>query len=110
MCCRSYLYAADLAIWLWTILFQGKACRPYNVGSDQEITIADLAETVASVLGAPLSSTTPSSSTSQPVHTLPPPSRYVPSIDRARNELGLSTRTQLQEAVQKTMDYLSWFE
>jgi dTDP-glucose 4,6-dehydratase len=106
---RSYLYAADLAIWLWTILFRGQACRPYNVGSDQEITIADLAEAVASVLGAPLSSTTPSSSTSQPVHTLSP-SRYVPSIERARNELGLSTRTQLQEAVQKTMDYLNWFE
>lgn len=109
---RSYLYAADLAIWLWTILFKGTACHPYNVGSDQEITIAQLAETVASVLGGSVQL----SSTSQPlnpstisINTTTPnfnssPSRYVPDLKNART-LGLEVRTPLIEAIRKTAQW-----
>lgn len=96
---RSYLYAADLSVWLWTILFRGEACHPYNVGSDQEITIAQLAATVASTIGgsikAPTSTPNVNSSTSH----------YVPSIDRAKIRLDLNVCIPLQESIQRTTSW-----
>jgi len=97
---RSYLYAADLAIWLWTILFKGEYCHPYNVGSDQEITIADLAQTVASTVGgsvAPLPLSTLNLNT--------PVSRYVPCVERARSELGLNVKNELARSISSTTSW-----
>ena len=95
---RSYLYAADLAIWLWTILFKGKSCHPYNVGSDVAVSIAGLAEEVARIAGS-------SHEVRIEKIALPgkPPERYVPSIKRAQNELGLSVKIPLQESIRRTM-------
>jgi dTDP-glucose 4,6-dehydratase len=97
--CRSYLYAADLAIWLWTILFKGEACHPYNVGSDKAITIGDLAEELVSALGDGHKKLIKASTGAT--------SRYVPSIIHSQKELGLVDWVKRKEALLKTY---SWWQ
>lgn len=92
---RSYLYAADLAIWLWTLLIRGESARPYNVGSDQDLTIGDLARAVAENTVPE----TPIEIARQP--TGAPPSRYVPCVDRARVELGLTPLIPLNKGIRR---------
>lgn len=97
---RSYLYAADLAIWLWTILVRGRSCRPYNVGSEQAISIAGLASEVRQALGS-----------HQPIHIAVRPrpgaalEQYVPDTARAREELGLLAQVSLKDAIARTAQW-----
>lgn len=94
---RSYLYAADLAVWLWTLLFKAPSARAYNVGSADDINILGLAETVSASLGA--------NSEIQIAHTpnlSRPLSRYVPSVNRATSELDLSLSIPLSSAIRRT--------
>lgn len=100
---RSYLYSSDLMIWLWTILFRGEAGRSYNVGSEESITIAQLANEVArhfSDLGVSIAK--------KPMLNASPVC-YVPSTARARSELGLKQTINLQEAIRRTVVYYASF-
>jgi len=91
---RSYLYAADLAIWLWTLLLRGESCRIYNVGSEADLSIAELAETVRKVVAPGIEILIAKS----PVPGAPV-ARYVPSVQRAENELGLKARISLADGI-----------
>jgi nucleoside-diphosphate-sugar epimerase len=97
---RSYLYASDLAIWLWTMLFQALSMTPVNVGSAHDLSILELAQAVVQSLNA---------STEIQIGKSPAPgaaiARYVPSVDRARTMLGLSQTVSLQEAIRRTADW-----
>jgi len=99
---RSYLYAADLVIWLWYILIRGNNGQPYNVGSDKEITIANLADMVSEVFD----SRSCVKITKQP-KVGNNSERYIPSVEKVKRELGLSQTIFLKEAIQKTKQ---WYE
>jgi dTDP-glucose 4,6-dehydratase len=97
---RSYLYAADLAIWLWTILFKGESGVAYNVGSDQALTILELAGIVAGLSNPPLKVVVGRSAVPNKLLE-----RYVPSIDKAKQDLKLKVCVGLSEAIQRTMEF-----
>jgi dTDP-glucose 4,6-dehydratase len=97
---RSYLYASDLMIWLWTILFKGQSLGAYNVGSEDALNIATLARAVADALPPAVEVNIASKTTGAPVHL------YVPCTLRASEELGLRVEVPLREAICRTH---AWF-
>jgi len=95
---RSYLYTGDLVLWLLRILTAGSTGQSYNVGSDQPVSIRELAELTARAGGVE-----PQVIVKQ---TPPPdalPSRYVPDISRAVRELNLDVYTPLESALAQTI-------
>ena len=95
---RSYLYAADLAIWLWTLLLRGRPGEAYNVGSEAALTIAELARQVTCVVDPQLPVQIAQTSLAGV-----PAERYVPATQKAASELGLQTWIPLDEALRRTV-------
>ena len=94
---RSYLYAADMAAWLWAVLLRGVAGRAYNVGSEESVSILELACRVAALIDADLKAL---------VLRSPSPGQhvqyYVPNTQRARSELSLNCPLPLEQALLRT--------
>lgn len=95
---RSYMYMSDLAVWLWTILLRGRGGRAYNVGSDQAVSVADLAAEVNRCCGGHSEIRV-----LQPANPDTPPQRYIPEIGRAKRELHLAMEFDLRHALEKTI-------
>lgn len=98
--CRSYLYASDLTTWLWTILARGTSGQAYNVGSENRITVAELARAVASVVA-------PDAEVRIAKRIVPGTvsEQYVPCTRRAREELGLRETVNLEEGIRRTASW-----
>ncbi|QEA14486.1 NAD(P)-dependent oxidoreductase [Comamonas flocculans] len=96
---RSYMDQRDLACWLEALLQHGRAGQAYNVGSDEAIDIAALAHRVRDLL-APGQPVRIAAAATQGLRQ-----RYVPTIAKARAELGLELRYTLDDAVRETARY-----
>ncbi len=97
---RSYQYPTDLVVWMLALLVRGAPGRAYNVGSDEEVDIRNLAARIGVLASPPV-----------PVEvrgTPGPdrlPERYVPSVKRAQGELGLANRVGLDDAITRTLSF-----
>lgn len=97
---RSYLYAADLAIWLWTILWRGESCWSYNAGSEESLSIMEVAERVAKVFSP--AALVERRGILDPQKAIV---RYVPGVARAKNQLGLRTLVTIDDAIARTIEF-----
>ena len=91
---RSYQFATDLTNWLVTILIRGKNANIYNVGSSEQISISDLANRICNVLENKHGVKILGDQSPDPVSSF-----YVPNIEKAEKELGLTNSYSLDESL-----------
>ncbi len=88
---RSYMYADDLVKWLMTLADNANPkCPIYNVASDDEVEVLELADIVANIFNVGVQSLE-----NNATHI----DRYIPSVGKANNELGLCSDYKLNESI-----------
>lgn len=96
---RTYLYPADLAAWLWTILVGGRPGTRYDVGSAEAVTVAELARRVAALADPPVGVVIEGGAVASSAED-----RYVPDLTAAAR-LGLLSNWTLDEALARTFHW-----
>jgi len=94
---RSYLHGADLTVWLLTVLMSGKCNEAYNVGSDQRISIKELAFKVKKIIAPNINIKISNELSNSPTNY----SVYVPAIDKI-TALGCKQNITLEQGILDT--------
>lgn len=97
---RSYLYPTDMITSLWAVLARGAPARAYNVGSGQAVRISELAAAISRSVNPPVQV-----HIEQRAEPEAPVNRYVPNVDRIRDELGVAERIPLHVAIERTIAF-----
>ena len=90
---RSYMDISDAVEWILTILLKGKGI--YNVGSERQTSIRELARLIKDMRGGEIIEDR------KPFHENAP--FYVPNCDKA-HKLGLQQTISLQDSLRRMMD------
>jgi dTDP-glucose 4,6-dehydratase len=96
---RSYLYMSDLVVALIILLTKGKSGESYNVGSDQPISILNLAKLINKI-----SSNNNDVSASEVNNTSSSANYYLPNINKIKS-LGFDKFCSLELSVKKTLNF-----
>ena len=97
---RSYMYVSDLIVWLLTILLKGKNNSIYNVGSEENITIHNLAKKI-SKLSLQNIDIKIHDQLSNNINRA-----YTPSTQKIQNELKVTQEINLENAIIKTLSHI----
>ena len=104
---RSYLYGADMAIWLWSALTQRSSPNPLHIGSEHSVSILELAQAVARVSTTELNfipeiKVANQSANSEKFH------QYIPNNSATKSYLNVQEWTSLETGIALMIrDYLS---
>jgi nucleoside-diphosphate-sugar epimerase len=94
---RSYMYSDDLVRWLLKILDNSNnQCPIYNVGSDNKVSIHEIANVLAKKYNLEV--------LSQKIFSKKI-DNYIPNISKARKELNLTINNDSLKAIQKTINF-----
>jgi dTDP-glucose 4,6-dehydratase len=93
---RTYLDQRDLAVWLCAILINGRSGEAYNVGSDQPITIKELANKIREKICPEKKILILNNEIN-----INNRNRYIPSIVKIQNELNMKIKYNLEESIQE---------
>lgn len=104
---RSLMYGTDLVVWLLRILTHGQSHRAYNVGSDHTISILEMAQAIDRVSAEFIDRGKLESRIRVHREVAAPgkPERYVPSVERAKTELGLKLSVNLDDALRRSFQW-----
>jgi dTDP-glucose 4,6-dehydratase len=99
---RSFLYGADLSLWLWTLLVNGKN-TVYNVGSDKVITTFDLANKISEIYNSDIRFNVMKENIAND-------ESYIPNIEKIKKELSVEIRYSLKESIVKMINWNKKYE
>lgn len=102
---RSYLSMGDLVWWLLKLLLDGQSGEAYNVGSDETVSMHELALRVKNIFN--LKEELLIEGNTQ--HSVGVPTRkiYYPSINKVRSKLGLEISCNLNSSIEIMEKYIS---
>jgi len=100
---RSYLYPTDLVIFLFNLLVKKEShINPYNIGSDDAISIKDLAKKVSTLVGNGEYEVMNHNDKGWNL------GRYVPNTDKFSKDFNLYRNVSLDEAIIRTAKWNGW--
>lgn len=94
---RSYMYPTDMVEWLFNILVTSKNNTTYNLGSDEGISLENLALKIRNIIGNDIQIDLLNMNENEDA--------FLPDITTLKNELGLTLKVSIEDALEKTIKW-----